>query len=65
MAKDLFLQPHLSPTVEKLKSTGKALRPNFMSAARSRTSLKTGMETLRAVGVDAQVTARRDLPDHP
>ena len=53
MAKDLFLQPHLSPTTQKLKSCGKAFRANVMSVVGSRTSLETGMETLRAVGVAA------------
>ena len=53
MAKDLFLQPHLSPTTQKLKSSGKAFRPNVMSVVGSRTSLETGMETLRAGGVAA------------
>lgn len=50
MAKELFLQPHLSPTTEKLKSSGKALSANSMSAVGSWPSLKRGMATLQAVG---------------
>lgn len=54
MANDLFVRPHLSPTTEKLKSSGKAFRPNFRSGGWTRPSLKPGMETLRAVGVAAR-----------
>lgn len=50
MAKERFLQPHLSPTTKKLKSSGKAFSANSMSAAGSRPSLKRGMATRRAVG---------------